>query len=530
MKREFTVRPLAAMILGSALLVPASVLAAGEAGVVLVSTGGVKAVGSDGKARVLNRRSTVYSGDQLVTGSGARAQVKFSDGAIVGLKPNTALRIDQYSYKPGSAESQSFMSLLKGGFRTVSGAIGKAGGGDYKVSTPVATIGIRGTLWEGDYDPDTGLELAVWDGGINACNTGGCLDLGGDVDFRYGRVNPDGTMQGLRESPIDDEGDEEESDESVFGELESDMLDEDIVVFLPGEGVSREQYPLTGFGIVDNVGRFASHLLRLDYARFDSAAYAADYGGGEWGAFRETSTRDFLVPGSLQEICDGPCSVYPQTFSGSITGISLGQDPDLDVYLGSWYFGSMSLNGSDTGPTFDRIEANGLFVLGDYAAPAVVATLTGATTFSLTNLLILDSTGSSSTPVDATGSMLVNLGTGVAAGSMSFSDTTPDSWNLSYSGTVNTNGLSLALVSNNVNVTSGSHYIPYLGDAGSALPVQGTIEAAFVGKTFVEGAIGAFTAQAVDLTANPSLVDSVKGVFVMANDSPPIIVTEPPLN
>lgn len=43
--------------------------------------------------------------------------------------------------------SRAFFRLLKGGFRSVSGLIGKANHEDYRVSTPVATIGIRGTRY-----------------------------------------------------------------------------------------------------------------------------------------------------------------------------------------------------------------------------------------------------------------------------------------------------------------------------------------------------------------------------------------------
>jgi hypothetical protein len=43
--------------------------------------------------------------------------------------------------------SRAFFRLLKGGFRSVSGLIGKANHDDYRVSTPVATIGIRGTRY-----------------------------------------------------------------------------------------------------------------------------------------------------------------------------------------------------------------------------------------------------------------------------------------------------------------------------------------------------------------------------------------------
>lgn len=41
--------------------------------------------------------------------------------------------------------SRAFFKLLKGGFRAVSGLIGKVDRNEYRVDTPVATIGIRGT-------------------------------------------------------------------------------------------------------------------------------------------------------------------------------------------------------------------------------------------------------------------------------------------------------------------------------------------------------------------------------------------------
>ncbi len=44
-----------------------------------------------------------------------------------------------------SNTSRAFFRLLKGGFRAVSGLIGKADPNEYLISTPVATIGIRGT-------------------------------------------------------------------------------------------------------------------------------------------------------------------------------------------------------------------------------------------------------------------------------------------------------------------------------------------------------------------------------------------------
>jgi hypothetical protein len=48
----------------------------------------------------------------------------------------------QAAAAPGS---RAFFKLLKGGFRAVSGLIGKVDRNEYRISTPVATIGIRGT-------------------------------------------------------------------------------------------------------------------------------------------------------------------------------------------------------------------------------------------------------------------------------------------------------------------------------------------------------------------------------------------------
>src|SRR3546814_7082028 len=46
---------------------------------------------------------------------------------------------------PSSPSKSGFFRLLKGGFRAVSGLIGRVDHEEYRVSTPVATIGIRGT-------------------------------------------------------------------------------------------------------------------------------------------------------------------------------------------------------------------------------------------------------------------------------------------------------------------------------------------------------------------------------------------------
>jgi len=102
---------------------------------------------ADGAVRLLSERSRVDQGDELSTERSTYAQVKFDDGGQVTLRPNTRVKIDSFSFDKAEPKKDGFvMSLLKGGFRAITGLIGKrANRNAYRVSTSTATIGIRGT-------------------------------------------------------------------------------------------------------------------------------------------------------------------------------------------------------------------------------------------------------------------------------------------------------------------------------------------------------------------------------------------------
>jgi hypothetical protein len=88
----------------------------------------------------------IQTGDQMRTGTESYAQVRFTDGAIVALRSETEFRVDEYRFSGKEDGSErAFFQLVKGGFRTVTGIIGKLSQPSYKVITPTSTIGIRGT-------------------------------------------------------------------------------------------------------------------------------------------------------------------------------------------------------------------------------------------------------------------------------------------------------------------------------------------------------------------------------------------------
>ena len=88
----------------------------------------------------------ILEGDTVQTGRTASAQLRMKDNAFVTVRPNSALRIDQYrSAAQGDGANQVSVGLVSGTFRSFTGAIGKAQPEAVRYVTPTATIGIRGT-------------------------------------------------------------------------------------------------------------------------------------------------------------------------------------------------------------------------------------------------------------------------------------------------------------------------------------------------------------------------------------------------
>ncbi|TAN35158.1 iron dicitrate transport regulator FecR [Patescibacteria group bacterium] len=107
---------------------------------------------ADGSVRILSQQSEIVGGDTVNTQKDSYAQIKFSDGGVITLKPNTSVKIEQFRFKQEEPEKDSFIfGLVKGGLRAVTGLVGKRGDQDaYNLSTASATIGIRGTSYGAD--------------------------------------------------------------------------------------------------------------------------------------------------------------------------------------------------------------------------------------------------------------------------------------------------------------------------------------------------------------------------------------------
>ena len=161
-----------------------------EAGKVVSVAGRAAAATETGDIRKLDRDSGVNAGDTVVTSRNSYVRLKLVDGASVILRPNSRFQIADYNVSEKSEENRSVFNLIKGGFRTVTGLIGKRNRAGVRVRTAVATIGIRGTNWEmvtcnGDCgDNPDGDYYTVYDGGITVATDGGSADFD-PGDFGY---------------------------------------------------------------------------------------------------------------------------------------------------------------------------------------------------------------------------------------------------------------------------------------------------------------------------------------------------------
>jgi FecR protein len=130
---------------------------------------------SEGQERPVQRGGAISNGETIDTQTG-RVQMRMVDGAYVSLQNDTVLRLEDYRFKQPAGEDRSFMALVRGGLRTVSGVIGRNNKQAYRLQTATATIGIRGTGYTVT-SGDEGVRVRVSEGAIAMCNDSGCLDV-----------------------------------------------------------------------------------------------------------------------------------------------------------------------------------------------------------------------------------------------------------------------------------------------------------------------------------------------------------------
>jgi hypothetical protein len=88
--------------------------------------------------------SEITVGSQILTGTAGHVHLRFKDGTLVSVRPNSALKI--IAFEGGANAVSSFrLELVSGASRMISGDGLKVSRERFRLNTPIAAIGIRGT-------------------------------------------------------------------------------------------------------------------------------------------------------------------------------------------------------------------------------------------------------------------------------------------------------------------------------------------------------------------------------------------------
>ncbi len=163
-----------ALLMGMVAAWPLTGLAA--AGLVQFAAGDVQLRRGETLSR-LSKGAELDGGDVVLTGTEGRAQIRFSDGGLVALYPDSQFTVTRYADGAGAGEDHFVVNLLRGGMRALTGLIGKRNPANYKVVTPTAVVGIRGSAFLLAIDANGQVFVSGEQDEIEVCTQAGCVGV-----------------------------------------------------------------------------------------------------------------------------------------------------------------------------------------------------------------------------------------------------------------------------------------------------------------------------------------------------------------
>lgn len=152
-----------------------------------------------GSSSPVKRGMSVEVGQTFITGPNGHVHIRFIDDAFVSLRPSSELRIDQYVYDATKAQNNRVkFTLVQGTSRLITGKAGQAAKQNFRLNTPVAAIGIRGTDFVVQTSGDLSrvavhqgaVVMSSFEDGCTAASLGACSgrtarDLMGSLTNQY---------------------------------------------------------------------------------------------------------------------------------------------------------------------------------------------------------------------------------------------------------------------------------------------------------------------------------------------------------
>lgn len=182
-------------------------------GEVISAQGQVTAIDIINQERVLQRRSTIYLHDRIMTGQASKAQIRLQDDSIIIVQPASEFHVSEFSFNKGSPNNNKYVgNIVKGALINISG---QGETKNYQLRSSLTTIAFRGTglatklISKGTVL--TNQEVYVFEGSVtvnNRCDIigWGCvsvsIDIGRGMQVNSATIDARGRIQGVKNSGL----------------------------------------------------------------------------------------------------------------------------------------------------------------------------------------------------------------------------------------------------------------------------------------------------------------------------------------
>ena len=257
--------------------------------------------------------------DTVKTGNG-KVGILFVDDTRVDVTQHSKLIIDEFVYDPNTKKGKLSLKAAIGTVRYASGQIAKTSRQDIKITTPTATIGVRGTDFSMTIDELGGSTIIL----LPSCDINGNCFVGEiSVESAAGQVILNQAFQATQVSVP-----ENPPTPPVKLDLELDMINNMLIISKPKE-IEDENYVKKIKAVAD--------ALDIDFLQFDDLDQ--DYLEEEENLYVTGLDIDFLQQNFLADILKQINEELAKQMSDefdkqkSVDGIFLGKNPETGVII-----------------------------------------------------------------------------------------------------------------------------------------------------------------------------------------------------
>jgi hypothetical protein len=280
--------------------------------------------------RQLTRRAPIFKEDIVKTGVKSTTHLRMIDDGLLSIQPQSELAILDYQFNAATAQGSASLNLIKGGLRTITGAL-KSGNNSYQMTTPIASIGVRGTVYEAEM-LNGDLILAVWQGLIDIQVTVGVspqqFSLGEGEDYQFAKIYADGSVEFLLTEP------------TAFAQGHSSSMPNSMLATSPEFNVAQSQLQLQPLALTPNVAPLATESKNPDFDRSGNSLIDNDR---QWASLTPSSMSSFTERSgdvSFGRLIEHNVSSY----AGDTSNFSMSMTINFDT--GRIPLGQMSFNDS----------------------------------------------------------------------------------------------------------------------------------------------------------------------------------------